>query len=74
MSIKSPKECFTDAIFDYLMDEFKHCNLDMQMNLQLVPVFWVYLADMLPFGMTFLDNVFFIILFACICRGPIQLS
>ena len=36
---KSPKEGFNDAVFQHFVDELKYCNWDMQMDLQLVPVF-----------------------------------
>ena len=50
------------TVFQHFMDELKHCNLDMQMDLQLlVPVFLclysIYLVK-LPFRMTFFHNVF----------------
>ena len=39
---ESSKKAFHDAIFQHFVDELKHCNSDMQMDLQLVPVFCVY--------------------------------
>ena len=36
---ESPKEGFHDIAFQHIVDESKHCNPDMQMNLKLVPVF-----------------------------------
>ena len=36
ISTESPKESFNDTIFQHLVDELKHCNSDMQMNLQLL--------------------------------------
>ena len=37
---QSPKEDFNDNVFQYFVDELKHYNPDMQMDLQLlVPVF-----------------------------------
>ena len=36
---ESPTEDFNDPIFQHFMGELKHCNLDMWMDLQLVPVF-----------------------------------
>ena len=39
ISKESPKEDFSDTVFQHFMDELKHCNWDMQMDLQLVTVF-----------------------------------
>ena len=63
----STKEDFSDTVFQYFWDELKHCNQDMQMELQLVPVFLclnsVYLVVRLPFRMIFFNNVFCFISF-----------
>ena len=50
------------------MDELKHCNLDMQMDLQLLVslflcLYLVYLVFILPFRMVFFHNVFCFLLF-----------
>ena len=68
ISTKSPKEDFTDTVFQHFVDELKHCNSDMQMDLQLVPVFFfsysTYLVVMLPFKIIiFLHNLFCFISF-----------
>ena len=40
ISTESPKEGFNDTVLQHFLDELKHCNLDMRMDLQLlVPVF-----------------------------------
>ena len=39
ISTKNLKERFTSTVFQDFMDELKHCNPYMRMNLQLVPVF-----------------------------------
>ena len=57
-----------DIVFQHFMDELKHCNLDMGMDLQLlVTVFLclhpIYLVVMLPFRMIFFQNVFCFIFF-----------
>ena len=39
ISTKSLKEGFNDTVFQHFVDELKHCNADMWMKLQLVPVF-----------------------------------
>ena len=31
---------FTDTVFQHFVDELKHCNLDMKMDLPLLPVLW----------------------------------
>ena len=36
---ESPKKDFSDTVFQHFMDELKHCNWDIQMDLQLVTVF-----------------------------------
>ena len=36
---ESPKDNINDTAFQHFVDELKNCNPDMQMNLQLVPVF-----------------------------------
>ena len=36
---QSSKKAFHDTIFQHFVDELKHCNSDMQMDLQLLPVF-----------------------------------
>ena len=68
ISTKSPKEDFTDTVCQHFVDELKHCNSDMQMDLQLVPVFFfsysTYLVVMLPFKIIiFLHNLFCLISF-----------
>ena len=32
ISTEIPKEGFGDTVFQYFMDELRHCNLDMPMN------------------------------------------
>ena len=32
ISTESPKEVFNDTVFQYFVDELKHCNLDMRMG------------------------------------------
>ena len=40
ISTESPKEGFNNTVLQHFLDELKHCNLDMRMDLQLlVPVF-----------------------------------
>ena len=63
ISTESPKKGSNDTVFQHFVDELKHCNLDMQMDLQLlVPLFLclylVYLVFILPFRMVFFHNVF----------------
>ena len=43
ISTESPKEGFNETVFQHFMDELKYCNLNMQMDFQLlVPVFYVF--------------------------------
>ena len=35
-STENPKEYFNDSVFHHFVDELKHCNLNMQMDLQLL--------------------------------------
>ena len=53
ISTERSKEGFNNTGFQHFMDELKHCNPDMGMDLPLVPVFlWlylIYLVVMLPF-------------------------
>ena len=63
ISTESPKKGSNDTVFQHFVDELKHCNLDMQMDLQLlVPLFLclylVYLVFILHFRMVFFHNVF----------------
>ena len=50
---ESPKEGFDDTVFQYLIDELKHCNLDMWMDLQpgsvLLCLYSIYLVVVLSF-------------------------
>ena len=39
ISTESPKGGFNDTVFQHSMDKLKHCNPDMLMDLQLVPIF-----------------------------------
>ena len=39
ISTKNLKERFNNTVSQYFVDELKHCNPYMRMNLQLVPVF-----------------------------------
>ena len=60
---ESPKKGFNDTVFQHFIDELKHCNSDMQMDLQLlVPVFWC-LYMFLSLRMIFLHNLFCSIFF-----------
>ena len=57
---ESPKEDFNDIIFQHFVDELKHCNSNMRMDLQLlVPAFLclylIYLV-MLPLRITFFSQ------------------
>ena len=62
ISIESSKEGFNDTVFQHFVDELKHCNLDIWMDLQLlVPGFLclcLYLVVMLPIRMIFFHNCF----------------
>ena len=63
ISTEIPKEDFNDTVFQHFVDELKHCNSDMRMDLQLlVPVFLclysMYLVVMLAFRMIFFHNEF----------------
>ena len=70
--IESLKEGFNDTLFQTFVDEWKHCSPDMQMDLELVPVFLclysIYLVVMLPFRMIFFHNMF------CFISCPCELS
>ena len=67
ISTEIPNEGFNDNVFQDFVYEFKHCKLDMQTDLQLVPLFLclysVYLFVMLPFRMVFFHNLFCFISF-----------
>ena len=67
ISNESPKECFNDTVSQHFVDELKHCNSDMRMDLQLlVPVFlclYLIYLDILPFRMISFHNVFCFISF-----------
>ena len=67
ISTESPKEGFNDTVSQHFVNELKHCNKDMQMNLQLVYILlWlysIYLVAMLSFRMFFFHNVFSFISF-----------
>ena len=39
LSTESQKKGSNDTAFQYSVDELKHCNPDMQMSIELVPVF-----------------------------------
>ena len=54
ISAKSPKEGFNDTVFQHLMVELKHSNLDIQMDLQLiVPSIFVFIFSILGCYVTF---------------------
>ena len=38
-STEKPKAGFNDTFSQHFVDELKHCNQDMQMELKLVPIF-----------------------------------
>ena len=68
ISTESPKQGFNDTVLQHFVNEVKHCNLDMRMQLQLlVPVFLclysIYLVVILPFRMIFFHKVFCFISF-----------
>ena len=77
IATESWKEGFNDAVFQHFVGELKHCNSDMQMDLQLlVPVFLclclIYLLVMLFFRMIFFHNMFSSISFPCeftVCKS-----
>ena len=54
-------------MFQHFVDELKHCNPDMRMDLQPVPVFLClyskYLVVMLPFRTVYFHSMFFFIFF-----------
>ena len=71
ISTESPKG-FNYPVSQHSVDELKHCNSDMRMDLPLlVPVFLclysLYLVVMLHFRMIFFHNVFCFISFSCEC-------
>ena len=67
VSAERLKEGFNDTVFQHSVDELKHCNSDIRMDLQLVPVclclYSIYLVLMLPFRMIFFHNIFCFISF-----------
>ena len=69
-SLHTPKEI--EIVFQNFVDEWEHCNPDIQINLQQVLAFLslysIYLVVMLPFTMTFFQNVF------CFISFPHELS
>ena len=68
ISTESPKEGFNDTVFQLFVDELKHSNSDMWMDLQLlVPVFLflhsIHLVTLLFFRIIFFYNMFYFISF-----------
>ena len=61
ISMESTEEGFNDTVFKHFLDELKHCNPDMRIHIQLVPIFLysclIYLV-MLPFRL--IKTMFFI--------------
>ena len=60
--IESSEEGFNDIVFQHFVDELKHYNSYMWMDLELVSVFLclysIYLDVMLPFRMILIHNMF----------------
>ena len=57
ISTESPKEGFNDTVFQYFVDELKHCNSDMSMDLQLLAA--VFLC---------LYSIYLVVIFSAIRR------
>ena len=69
ISIESAKG-FNDTVFQHFVDELKHRNSDIQMDLQLLVslflcLYSIYLVAMLHFRRIFFHNVFCFISFPC---------
>ena len=64
ISTESPKQGFNGAVFQHFVDELKHCNHDMWMDIQLVPIFFVFIFNIFGCYVTLKNDLFFIICFA----------
>ena len=54
---------FNGAVFQHFVDELKHCNHDMWMDIQLVAIFFVFIFNIFGCYVTLKNDLFFIICF-----------